>query len=79
MVDVYDELISGRIPDCEAWHEEKALEYIRQSAGSQFDPAVVEALVELVEEEAASLEGLRAMAGSFSAGSNFTDRKSSGL
>jgi hypothetical protein len=55
VVDVYDELISGR-PDCEAWPEEKALEYIRQSAGSQFDPAIVEAFVKLVEEEAASLE-----------------------
>jgi len=55
VVDVYDELISGR-PYREAWPEEKALEYIRQSAGSEFDPAVVEAFVKLVEEEDASLE-----------------------
>jgi HD superfamily phosphodiesterase len=55
VVDVYDELISGR-PYREAWPEEKALEYIRQRAGSEFDPAVVEAFVKLVEEEAASLE-----------------------
>ena len=55
MVDVYDELISGR-PYREAWPEEKALAYIRQRAGSEFDPAVVEAFVKLVEEDSASLE-----------------------
>ena len=44
------------VPYREAWPEEKALEYIRQRAGSEFDPAVVEAFVKLVEEEAASLE-----------------------
>ncbi|MCX5993905.1 MAG: histidine kinase, partial [Chloroflexi bacterium] len=55
VVDVYDELIFGR-PNREAWPEEKALEYIRQRAGSEFDPAVVEAFVKLVEEEVGSLE-----------------------
>lgn len=55
VVDVYDELIFVR-PNREAWPEENALEYIRQRAGSEFDPAVVEAFVKLVEEEVGSLE-----------------------
>lgn len=55
VVDVYDELITGR-PNWPAWPEEKALEYIQAKAGTEFDPAVVEAFVKLAEEEAGSLE-----------------------
>ena len=57
VVDVYDELITGR-PNRPAWPEEKALEYIQAKAGTEFDPAVVEAFVRLAEEEVGSLEGV---------------------
>jgi putative nucleotidyltransferase with HDIG domain len=41
VVDVWDALTSDR-PYRPAWTEEKALEYIRASAGTHFDPQVVE-------------------------------------
>ena len=47
VVDVYDALTSQR-PYRAAWTPEKALEYIRQESGKQFDPAVVEAFTSLV-------------------------------
>ena len=41
VVDVWDALISER-PYRAAWTKEKALEYIRVSAGTHFDPQVVD-------------------------------------
>lgn len=47
-VDVFDALVSER-PYKGAWSTEKALEHLSASAGSQFDPDVVAALISLVE------------------------------
>lgn len=55
VVDVYDALISDR-PYRPAWTEEKALAYIKEKAGSEFDPAVVEAFIELANEEIESID-----------------------
>jgi len=55
VVDVYDALISDR-PYRAAWTEEKALAYIKDKAGTEFDPVVVKEFVRLVEEEMDSLE-----------------------
>jgi hypothetical protein len=55
VADAYDELISDH-PHRGAWPEEQALAYISERAGTEFDPAVVEAFVRLAEEEACSLE-----------------------
>jgi putative nucleotidyltransferase with HDIG domain len=46
VVDVWDALTSDR-PYRPAWTEEKALEYIRASAGTHFDPQVVEAFMQV--------------------------------
>jgi len=58
VVDVYDALISDR-PYRPAWPEVKALAYVKEKAGTEFDPAVVEAFMELANEEIEStdLEG----------------------
>jgi hypothetical protein len=56
VVDVYDALVSDR-PYREAWPEERALAYIRERAGTEFDPAVVEAFLKLAEEEAVQIDG----------------------
>jgi HD-GYP domain-containing protein (c-di-GMP phosphodiesterase class II) len=44
VVDVFDALTSDR-PYRKAWPKSQALEYIRQQAGSHFDPDVVKALL----------------------------------
>ncbi|MDP1544649.1 MAG: PAS domain S-box protein [Anaerolineales bacterium] len=46
VVDVWDALTSDR-PYRAAWTEEKALEYIRASAGAHFDPQVVAAFMQV--------------------------------
>lgn len=46
VVDVWDALTSDR-PYRPAWTEEKALEHIRTSAGTHFDPQVVEAFIQV--------------------------------
>lgn len=46
IVDVWDALLSDR-PYRKAWSKEKALEYIREQRGSQFDPRVVDAFMRL--------------------------------
>jgi len=51
VIDVYDALVSER-PYRQAWRAERAVEYLRQHAGSAFDPAVVEALIEVLAETA---------------------------
>ena len=48
LADVYDALISVRVYK-EAWPEDKVLETIREAAGSQFDPQVVEAFFGIYE------------------------------
>lgn len=50
VVDVYDALSSDR-PYRAAWPAEKIHEYMREQAGSQFDPAVVEAFLEMLEQQ----------------------------
>jgi len=46
VVDVFDALTSNR-PYRKAWSEEKALAHIQESAGTHFDPQVVEAFLRL--------------------------------
>lgn len=48
VVDVYDALSSAR-PYKKAWPRAEALDYIRQQAGRQFDPQVVEAFLAVIE------------------------------
>ncbi len=47
VVDVWDALISER-PYRVAWTKEKSLEYIRASAGTHFDPQVVNAFMQIL-------------------------------
>jgi HD-GYP domain-containing protein (c-di-GMP phosphodiesterase class II) len=48
LVDVWDALRSDR-PYRKAWTDEKALEYIKEQAGSHFDPRVVKVFLKIVE------------------------------
>ncbi len=50
IVDVYDALIHKRCYK-EPWPQEKALEYIRERSGTQFDPKVVEAFLDFIAED----------------------------
>ncbi|MDW8403331.1 PAS domain S-box protein [Chloroflexus sp.] len=50
VVDVYDALTSDR-PYRAAWPRERALAYIREQAGSHFDPKVVEVFLALCAED----------------------------
>ena len=50
VVDIWDALCYDR-PYREAWPEEKVLEYIKNAAGIELDPAIVEKFLELIEEE----------------------------
>lgn len=52
IVDVWDALRSDR-PYREGWPEKKVLDYLREQAGTHFDPRVVEAFLSLNEREAA--------------------------
>ncbi|CAK0780570.1 putative two-component system response regulator [Gammaproteobacteria bacterium] len=52
VVDVYDALTSHR-PYKAAWSRAKAIEAIRESRGSHFDPRIVDAFLELLEENRA--------------------------
>lgn len=49
VVDVWDALHSDR-PYRPAWPEQKIYEYIREQAGKQFDPAVVEVFLSIVKK-----------------------------
>lgn len=51
VADVFDALTSDR-PYRPAWSREAALEHIRQQAGKDFDPRVVEVFLRLIEEMA---------------------------
>jgi len=48
-VDVWDTLRSDR-PYRQAWQREQVLEYLGAQAGKQFDPTVVAAFLEQVEQ-----------------------------
>lgn len=50
IVDVYDALTSDR-PYRPAWTKEKALEHIRSLSGAHFDPKVVDAFLELLDQD----------------------------
>jgi len=50
VVDVYDALTSDR-PYRPAWSRDRALAYLREQAGTQFDPAAVEAFLEMIEDD----------------------------
>jgi HD-GYP domain-containing protein (c-di-GMP phosphodiesterase class II) len=50
VVDVWDALTSDR-PYRKAWTSKKALEYIREQSGIQFDPKVVEVFLSLIKSE----------------------------
>ena len=56
IVDVYDALVHKRCYK-EPWPQEKALDYIRERSGTQFDPRVVEAFLEFIAEEPPPLPG----------------------
>jgi HD-GYP domain-containing protein (c-di-GMP phosphodiesterase class II) len=49
IVDVFDALLSDR-PYRNAWKEEDALVYIKEQSGKYFDPNVVDAFMQLIEE-----------------------------
>ncbi len=51
VADVFDAL-NGERPYKQAWPEEKAVAYIRDNAGTQFDPAVVAAFLDVLAERA---------------------------
>jgi len=51
VIDVYDALTSER-PYRAAWSKEKTLEHIRGLAGTHFDPTVVQAFLQLLDESA---------------------------
>jgi len=61
VADVWDALRSDR-PYREAWPAEQARDYIREHAGSHFDPAVVEAFLAMDLREVARLENRMKMA-----------------
>ncbi len=49
IVDVYDALSSDRAYR-PAWPREKVLDYLRQQSGKQFDPAIVETFLKLLNQ-----------------------------
>ncbi|HUG34762.1 MAG TPA: HD domain-containing phosphohydrolase, partial [Anaerolineales bacterium] len=49
IVDVWDALTSDR-PYRSAWSREQTMEYIREQSGKHFDPRVVEAFLEMMED-----------------------------
>ncbi|GAP20469.1 PAS domain S-box protein [Leptolinea tardivitalis] len=53
VIDVYDALTSDR-PYRSAWPTEKVVAYLREQSGSQFDPAIVEAFLLLLEKQKVS-------------------------
>ncbi len=53
VVDVYDALTSAR-PYRPAWSSERALNYIREQAGRQFDPKVVEVFMAVMAADQAT-------------------------
>ncbi len=62
VIDVWDALINDR-PYRNAWPRKKARTYIQNQAGIQFDPEVVKAFLEVLEEEAKILQEKEATPG----------------
>ena len=56
IVDVYDALVHKRCYK-EPWQLQRALDYIRERSGTQFDPKVVDAFFEFIAEETAGQQG----------------------
>ncbi|MCL5999028.1 MAG: HD domain-containing protein, partial [Chloroflexi bacterium] len=54
VVDVWDALCSDR-PYRKAWPQEQARAYIEQQSGSHFDPRVVEAFLQMMDEKSDKL------------------------
>ena len=50
VVDVYDALTSDR-PYRAAWSKEKAIKYILENSGIQFDPTIVDLFLKLINQE----------------------------
>ncbi|MFB6240566.1 MAG: hypothetical protein ABEJ46_03225, partial [Gemmatimonadota bacterium] len=48
--DIYDALRTER-PYRDAWSEEKVEDYLRQQAGTEFDPDCVETLLQMIRGE----------------------------
>jgi putative nucleotidyltransferase with HDIG domain len=61
VADVYDALISDR-PYRAGLSKEQVLLYLREKAGTQFDPSVVQAMIEVLSEEERRLEAERELA-----------------
>ena len=55
VVDVYDALTSDR-PYRSAWSRERTLEHLREESGRHFDPRVLEAFMDLLDDEGANAE-----------------------
>jgi len=49
VVDVWDALQSNR-PYRKAWSEKQAIKFLKEQSGIQFDPQVVDAFFELINE-----------------------------
>jgi HD-GYP domain-containing protein (c-di-GMP phosphodiesterase class II) len=49
VVDVWDALLSNR-PYRKAWKEERAAKYLREQAGTHFDPGIVESFLKMLEK-----------------------------
>lgn len=56
VVDVWDALLSDR-PYRKGWELEKAIEYLRNEAGKQFDPEIVAAFLKMIQEENQNPDG----------------------
>jgi PAS domain S-box-containing protein len=50
VVDIYDALLNERVYR-EAWPEEKVVEYLKNAAGIELDPAIVEVFLEIIQED----------------------------
>ena len=50
IVDIWDALLNNRVYR-EAWPEEKVLEYLKNAAGIELDPDIVETFLEMIQED----------------------------
>ena len=59
MIDVYDALTSDR-PYRKAWTQEKTLAYIAEESGQHFDPVVVDAFMDMMQDRIGEKDGDKA-------------------